>query len=537
VSQHAIRVRVSAQVHNVARDARAPGTLPGRVSIACSKRGALRGAVAVGALALVLMHPSPASAQEPYFGASLNGIFQQRVEPDRWAALLNGVRAAGIRQGRSDAFWFWAERGRPFDLDVPLWDWSRTDLMVREMAERGIAWLPVLDGAPPWERVDRRDVQSPPRSMEHYARYAAEFARRYGRGGSFWAEADGLPYLPVTTYEIWNEPNMSNFWAPHVEPDRYADMYVRAREAIHAVDPAAVAMVGGLTVPMGGFVEDMIAARPDLAGAIDAVGLHPYSRSGRGTVAWVNKLRKTLDQLGQREVPVFVTELGWPTRGRYTGRTMEDEDRAFAMELAGNTLARGNCGVRSVIANTWVSPQKDPDLDDDWYGFYALGRGLDKTGEAYAALIATHPEQHAGTVPACGPLAHAPAGPDVDTDRDGVPDGREAELGASLLDRDTDDDGVADAAEARGGTDPARADTDRDGLADGLELGHRHPIGEPRGVLRGTNRVRFRPDADTRTRTSPLRADTDGDGRADGTEDANRNGRRDRGETNPLRRD
>jgi hypothetical protein len=500
----------------------------------------------MGALAVVLLLvlAAPAPGREPFFGVSLDGVFnEQQVDPQRWDGLLDGVQAAGIRQARTDAFWHWVERGRPFDVDVPLWDWTRTDLMMRAMLEHGIRWTPVLSGPPPWERVERRELHSPPASADHYARFVDAFARRYGRGGSFWSDgsAGDLPYEPVTTYEIWNEPNLSNFWAPRPQPDRYAELYARAREAIKAFDPEAVVMVGGLTAASDaeGFVEAMFAARPDLADAVDAVGIHPYSRTAGGTVAWVRKLRQALDRLGQRGVPLYVSELGWPTQGKYTGRAMSDENRAVALEVAANTLTRGNCDVRGITAYSWVTPQKDPAFDDHWYALYMPGRGLTKAGEAYSALVATNPHERPTAVPTCGSLpAGSGGGPDADSDGDALEDAGEAIAGVSMLDRDTDDDGLGDGAEVlRLRTDPARPDTDRDGLSDGLEQGVSRPIADPAGAVRGTKRSLLRLDRDPRSRTSPLRADSDGDGWRDGREDANRNGRRDRRESDPRRRD
>jgi hypothetical protein len=59
---------------------------------------------------------------------------------------------------------------------------------------------------------------------------------------------------------------------------------------------------------------------------------------------------------------------------------------------------------------------------------------------------------------------------DADTDGDGLTDGRERDLGTSALARDTDDDGIDDDMELAYGTDPLSADTDDDGLDDGREL-------------------------------------------------------------------
>ena len=83
-------------------------------------------------------------------------------------------------------------------------------------------------------------------------------------------------------------------------------------------------------------------------------------------------------------------------------------------------------------------------------------------------------------------------------------------------------------------SDPHGLDTDKDGIQDGTELGKTKPI-SPRKI-KGTKIKKFRPDLDPKTKTNPLLKDTDGDGKADGKEDKNKNGRRDKGETNPLKK-
>ena len=41
------------------------------------------------------------------------------------------------------------------------------------------------------------------------AAFVTSFAQRYGPGGSFWAQHPELPYLPVESYEIGNEPDIT----------------------------------------------------------------------------------------------------------------------------------------------------------------------------------------------------------------------------------------------------------------------------------------------------------------------------------------
>ena len=129
---------------------------------------------------------------------------------------------------------------------------------------------------------------------------------------------------------------------------------------------------------------------------------------------------------------------------------------------------------------------------------------------------------------------------DPDDDDDSLTDVAERALGSSSADLDSDDDGLADAREDRNHdgkkgrreTSATRFDTDRDGLSDGLERGLRRGVADPPGSVKGTGR-RFKRDRDPRSKTNPLKRDTDNGGVPDGREDKNRNGRLDKGETNP----
>ncbi|MCA9667022.1 MAG: hypothetical protein KC503_15590 [Myxococcales bacterium] len=130
-----------------------------------------------------------------------------------------------------------------------------------------------------------------------------------------------------------------------------------------------------------------------------------------------------------------------------------------------------------------------------------------------------------------------PSDDHVDSDGDGIVDRLEDKNGNGVVDpgetdpkkRDSDGDGLDDGVEDAnkngvldpGETDPTKADTDGDGIGDGIE----------RGVD-----AQGRPLAGA-TVTNPLSRDSDGDGLDDGVEDANKNGVRDSGETDPRRAD
>ena len=565
-----------------------------------------RGLVA-GLVLFALLGAAPARADE-MFGVSVNRIFNDDFTPAHWDAPLSAVRASGLRQARSDAFWMWAEPNPPAD-GRHTYTWSWLDAEATALAKHDLRWQPILDYSALWAGSDQSDYHSPPTSIDDYAAYAHAFAARYGRGGTFWSQHPELTPLPVTAYEIWNEPDIPSFWRPAPDPAAYADMYLAAREAIHSADPGAVVVVGGIGGDVG-YVESMYAARPGLRANVDAVGWHAYGRSPDGIVRGIRALRQRLDGLGETAVPIRVTELGWPTSGA-APITLGESDRAASLELVTDALARSDCRIEAVVPYTWMTPERDPAVAEDWYGLRHADGSATASGDAFDRVVArwsAQPVDDASRLRLCYPpdadkdgvpdaddpdddndgvpdaqdafptdptessdLDHDGVGDnadrdddgdgrpdgfdafprdarevadsdldgvgdnaDPDDDNDGLPDRTELRRGTSTIDRDTDDDGIPDASERA--TNPRRADSDGDGILDGVERGVVVPVADPPGAATGTDLRRFRPDRDPKTRTSAVRADTDRDGIADGREDRNRNGRLDRGESDPLKR-
>ncbi len=125
----------------------------------------------------------------------------------------------------------------------------------------------------------------------------------------------------------------------------------------------------------------------------------------------------------------------------------------------------------------------------------------------------------------------------ADADADGIPDAAETRVQSNPTDADSDDDGLLDGLESNYALDadndgvPNINDPDSDGdrLFDGTEAGV-----ATAPAATDTTRNFFIADANPATRTLVLVADTDQGGMGDGAEDANRNGRVDTGETDPL---
>ena len=314
----------------------------------------------------VTARPALAAPSGRQFGVNVNLLFNDLLyTPAQIAGQLAAVRATGATVARSDAFWEASQPHAPVD-GHNVYDWSFDDEVAGALAASGLTWLPILDYTAPWDESIAGQDHSPPRSDAEYADYAAAFAARYGPGGSFWRAHPQITPQPVTTIEIWNEPDQPTFWEPSPDAGAYAALYLAARDAIDAVDPNIRVIVGGLTDPAG-FLPQMLAAAPALHGHIDGVAIHPYGRPAT-VLSKVAGARTTLDGLGLGSVPLYITEFGWTTEpaGAYDYVPAAQRPGDIATTLRG--LGRLDCGVAETVLYTWVSPQRDPSDSGDWYG-------------------------------------------------------------------------------------------------------------------------------------------------------------------------
>jgi hypothetical protein len=157
--------------------------------------------------------------------------------------------------------------------------------------------------------------QGPAADANALAAFVASFAQRYGREGTFWAQHPELPYLPVESYEIGNEPDITPT-APadqtslhYADPTAFAQVYEAARTALHQVDPAAQAVVGGL-LDSGSIGLDQAELYLRAIGPMDAVGYHPYLYDITRMQADTLALRQWLDANGHGGVPLDINEFG-----------------------------------------------------------------------------------------------------------------------------------------------------------------------------------------------------------------------------------
>jgi hypothetical protein len=300
--------------------------------------------------------PAPTTEQ---LGVNIGLLFSLRIyNRAQIDAQLSALARTGATLVRTDAPWE-ATEPRPPVNGVPHYHWTVEDGIVGALAAHRLQWLPIIDYSPPWVRAMRGVDHSGPASAPAYAAYAGSLAARYGVGGSFWRAHPQLRPEPVTTYEIWNEPDSVFFWKPHPNPTAYARLYLRARAAITAAAPRSRVIVGGLTRPAR-FLPAMLSAEPALRGHIDGVGIHPYGRDPQVVLARVRQTRGVLRSLGMSGVPLYVTEFGWRTQpaGSFGFAPPSARPHFILQTITG--LRQSDCGVAAVLLYAWFTPVGNP---------------------------------------------------------------------------------------------------------------------------------------------------------------------------------
>jgi hypothetical protein len=344
---------------------------------------------------------APTGAQQ--FGASVNRLFNDlTASPAQIDAQLSALRATGATVARSDALWQASEPTAPRH-GVHAYDWSFDDRIAAALAAHGLTWLAILDYSPPWAQSVPGQPHSPPRQDQDFAAFAGAFAARYGTGGTFWHAHPSLPALPVTTLEIWNEPDNGEFWAPGPDPAGYGGLYLAARAGVDAVDPGARVIIGGLTAPTT-FLPAMVRAVPALVGHIDGVAIHPYGPPAV-VLAKVQAARATLTSLGLGAVALYVTEFGWTTDPPGALDYVPEGRRPGWIQRTLTALGHLQCGLAATILYTWVTPDTNPADSQDWYGIAAPGAASATTAGATPAVAAFTAGLRAAAAPGTAPLA------------------------------------------------------------------------------------------------------------------------------------
>jgi polysaccharide biosynthesis protein PslG len=361
-------------------------TLP-RVAPLAHGRRALVAAVLLLIVGIALAEPSPSSAAattsatcSPHAtkGRGFVGVTAQDIllgNSTFRQCSLNALARAHVGVLREVFYWAGIETA-PGE-----YQFGPQDDYVADAARRKMSVLPVLLWAPDFRSTapgsGRRHGFYPPRNPSEMGAFAAVLAKRYGPNGSFWQANPQLPYYPITSWQIWNEPNLPVYWADGPNPAAYAALLRGAADGLHSVDPQAEIVTAGLpysadrrTMSPEKFLKGMYAAGG--RGAFTTLAVHPYSDTVKRMVVALARMRRVMVRNGDAGVPIWVTEVGWATSGPRSVFTVNRKRQAQLIAQTARVLSHQRRRLRLrgfVIYN--VRDSKPTAGDHDFWAFHA----------------------------------------------------------------------------------------------------------------------------------------------------------------------
>ena len=138
-------------------------------------------------------------------------------------------------------------------------------------------------------------------------------------------------------YEVWNEPNTTQFWKPSPNAPEYAILLKEAVAAIRRADPSAKVSSGGLSRFDAAFLSE--AVDPSLAGELTAIAVHPYPKTGPETIApEMENLREWAARSLGQHIEIWDTEWGYssanaPEEAPSNGHTEEGRQRQASLSV------------------------------------------------------------------------------------------------------------------------------------------------------------------------------------------------------------
>lgn len=264
-----------------------------------ARRSAVRAASAVGMSCLFYVLGS-AGEISPLMQSSRPFVVGVGIHPYEVAQgatpLVNLAASLGFNSLRIDLPWKDVERTRG-DYEIPpLWD-----KLVDDAKARDIEPLLILDYGNPLYGRGTRPVSDA--TIVAFRDYVEAVARHFGSR--------------VRYYELWNEWDRGTAHRGEGSAQAYVRLARSVYSALKQASPNSVLLVGAIT-PQGlgnGYLSVLL--RSGVMEYGDGLSIHPYVYQENGSAQrwarWVAAIEETAMHETGDTVPLYVTEVGWPT--------------------------------------------------------------------------------------------------------------------------------------------------------------------------------------------------------------------------------
>lgn len=318
---------------------------------------------------------------------------QLHIHREDLPALMDRIEALGVGWVKTQVSWklFQPEPDRTDDFL-----WAELDQLVAEAEARKIKVLLGVAKAPEWSR-STTELDGPPRDYDLYRQFMALLASRYqGR---------------VAAYELWNEANLQREWnGQPLSAAALVKLIAAGAAGVRAADPEAILISGapattgindGLTA-----IDDRLYMQQMLAAGVltyvDAIGAHPYgwanppdstaanpdpavpSHNNHPSFFFADTLadyHALLDQAGQPDTPIWITEFGWGSYGGLGAEPPEgvaymgyvDEQQQATYILRAYELLEGlDWSGPAILWNLNFAPTFGPDFVESAYSLLGI---------------------------------------------------------------------------------------------------------------------------------------------------------------------
>jgi hypothetical protein len=242
-------------------------------------------------LAALVCFGGSVAARDPLPSAEIPNPFGVNIHFTRGSAgEADLIARAGFRIVRMDFAWGGIER------PVGSYDFSAYDELAKDMGARGIRLLLILDYGHPVHTKGLGPATDADRKA--FVDFARAGARHFKGRAILW--------------EVWNEPNLAQFWRPQPHVENYTALAIATAKAIHEEDPEALVLAPATSRVDIEFLEGCF--RRGLLDAIDVVSVHPYRSTAPETAeSEVMKLRSLIARYAPagKDIPIVNGEWGF----------------------------------------------------------------------------------------------------------------------------------------------------------------------------------------------------------------------------------
>ncbi len=256
------------------------------------------------------------------------------------------LAAAGFKWVRMDLLWEATER------DKGVYDFSAYDRLAVALGKFHIRALFILDygnrlydeGLPPHTDAGRAA----------FSKWAAAAVKHFAGKGYIW--------------ELWNEPNIDQFWKPKPDVEQYIALAKSVGPALRSAAPGE-AFIGPATSTIDlKFIE--ACCKAGLLESWDALSMHPYRQSPPDTVKEdYRKVREIIAKYGPhgKEIPIISSEWG------YSSGWKDFDEEKQARDLTGEIKANLASGIPLSIWYDWHDDGSDPKEPEHHFGLVHEG--------------------------------------------------------------------------------------------------------------------------------------------------------------------